>query len=111
MFTNLFLKTTNPNLSLNELFSANMTTQILISDIFHTFIYTCFFNLASYIFFGKLLSNVINIRLIISLLIIMFIGYYGRVFYVKEIFKAYNYDLERTKNHTDKYFITWLFIA
>ena len=111
MFTNLFLKTTNPNLSLNELFSASMTTQILISDIFHTIIYTCFFNLANYIFFGKILSNVINTRLIISLLIIMFIGYYARFFHVKDIYNAYNRNLERTRNHTDKLYISWLFVA
>ena len=111
MFTKLFLQTTNPNLSLNELFNANMTTRILISDIFHTIIYASFFNLANYIFFGKLLSNVINIRLIVSLFIIMLVGYYARFFHVKDIYKAYNYDLERTRNHTDKLYISWLFIA
>lgn len=111
MFTNLFLQTTNPKLSANELLSVNLTFKIILSDIFHTFIYTSFFNLASYIFFGKILSNIVNTRLIISLLIIMFIGYYARFFHVKEIYKAYNYNLERTRNHTDKLYISWLFIA
>uniref|UniRef100_A0A6C0DAC1 Uncharacterized protein n=1 Tax=viral metagenome TaxID=1070528 RepID=A0A6C0DAC1_9ZZZZ len=111
MFTKLFLQTTNPNLSLHELFSANMTTQILISDIFHTIIYTSFFNLANYIFFGKILSNTINTRLIISLFIIMLVGYYARFFHVKDIYNAYNRNLEKTRNHTDKLYISWLFIA
>jgi hypothetical protein len=111
MFTNLYLITTNPNLSLPELFEPKVLGKIIFSAIFHTLVYTLFFNLVSYIFFGKFLSRVINIRLLISVFIIMLVGFLGRFLHVKDIYKSYHYDLEKTRNYVDKHYITWLFIS
>jgi hypothetical protein len=111
MFTELYLQTTNPKLSFNELFAYPIIVNIIISVIFHTILYTCFFNLVSYIFFGKYLSSNINKRLISCLLFIMFFGFFARFFHVKEIYKSYNYDLEKTRNHLDKLYIGWIFIS
>jgi len=111
MFSKLYLQTTNPELPFGALFSPKILFNIIISVIFHTIVYTAFCNLVSYIFFGKLLSKTINIRLIISLLIIMFFGFFGRFLHVREIYKAYNYNIEKTRQHLDNLYISWLFIS
>jgi uncharacterized membrane protein len=111
MFTKLYLETTNPKLPFSGLFKPTIFMVIIISIIFHTFIYTSFSNLVSYIFFGKILSKSINIRLIVSLLLIMFFGFFGRFFHVKDIYKAYDYNMEKTREHLDKFFINWIFIS
>jgi hypothetical protein len=111
MFTKLYLQTTNPNLHLSQLFTFNMIKNISISVVFHTIVYTSFCNLVSYIFFGKLLSKTINTRLIITLLIIMYLGFFARFYHVKDIYKTYDYNLEKTRNHLDKLYISWLFIS
>ena len=72
MFTKLFLETTNPNLSWVKFFSVQIFSMIILSVIFHTILYTSFCNIVSFIFYGRALSKTINIRLIISLLLINF---------------------------------------
>jgi len=79
--------------------------------MFHTVIYALFVNLATYIFFGKILPNAINVRLAGSLFVIMAFGFLARFFHVKDIYKAYNYDLEKTRSHLDKLYIGWVFIS
>lgn len=111
MFTELYLETTNPKLPFSALFKPSIFMIIILSVIFHTFIYSSFSNLVSYIFFGKILSNPINIRLIISLLLIMFFGFFARFIHVKEVYKAYNYNLEKTRQHLDRLYIGWIFIS
>jgi len=111
MFTDLYLKTTDPKLPFRDLFRASIFTGIVLSVLFHTTIYTAFFNMISYIFFGKLLSRQVNIRLVLSLLVIMFFGFFARFFHVKEIYKSYNYNLDKTRKHLDKLYIGWIFIS
>jgi len=110
MFTKLYLSTTNPNLSLSEMISQN-SGPLLVSILFHTIVYTLFVNIVYYIFFGKLLSMKINNRLFIILLLIMVFGYIGRFYHVKDIYQAYDKDMVKTRNHLDKLYITWIFIA
>jgi hypothetical protein len=107
MFTELYLKTTNPELQLSELVSV----PLFFSVIFHTVLYCAFFNLVSYIFIGKILSVTVNSRLIPALLIIMFLGFFARFFHVKEIYNAYGKNLEKARNHMDKLYIGWIFIS
>lgn len=107
MFTDLYLQTTDPNLPISKLISAKM----LFSVLFHTILYCVFFNTVSYIFFGRILSNVVNTRLGLSLFAIMFFGFFARVIHVKEIYSAYNYDLQKTRLHLDKLYISWIFIS
>jgi hypothetical protein len=111
MFTELYLQTTNPKTSLREFFSPDIFTMIVFSTLFHTILYASTFNLASYIFYGKILSSAVNQRLILSLLVIMFLGFFARFFHVKEIYKAYNYNEKQTRDHLDKLYITWIFIS
>jgi uncharacterized membrane protein (DUF485 family) len=110
MFTKLYLSTTDPKLSLSEMISQN-TVPLVVSIIFHTILYMLFVNLASYIFFGKLLSMKINNRLFIVLIIIMTFGYIARFYHVKDIYQAYNNDIMKTRKHLDKLYIGWIFIA
>ena len=107
MFTNVYLTTTNPELPISKLITAG----VIFSVIFHTVLYAGAFNLASYIFLGKILSNAINVRLLVSLSIIMFFGFFARFLHVKDIYKAYNYNLEKARNHMDKLYISWVFIS
>lgn len=110
MFTELYLKTTDPKKSLSLLIRENFVV-ILTSVIFHTIIYAAAFNLASFIFFGRLLYSTINSRLILSLLLIMSFGYIGRYYHVQEIYKTYGENKEKAKQHIDKLFIGWIFIG
>lgn len=107
MFTDVYLRTTNPELPIYNL----INIEVIFSVIFHTIVYAGFFNLASYIFLGKILSSLVNARLLISLSIIMFFGFFARFLHVKEIYKSYNYNLEKTRNHMDKLYISWVFIS
>ena len=111
MFTSLYLQTTNPKLLFRDLFGKNIFTNIILSVFFHTFIYLGFFNLASYVFFGKILSNICNFRAIVALLIIMFFGFFARFLHVKEIYHAYGNDIGKTREHVDKLYIGWIFIS
>ena len=110
MFTELYLSTTNPNLSLSEMISQN-TVPLVISIIFHTIVYILFVNIVYYIFFGKLLSMKINNRLFVILIIIMTFGYIARFYHVKDVYQAYDKDMVKTRNHLDKLYIGWIFIA
>lgn len=111
MFSSLYLKTTNPDLHWRELLQPPLLFPILGSAIFHTVIYTFFVNLVSYIFFNRVLSNTINVRLIVSLLIIMYVGFFARWIHVKDVYNSYNRNIEKTRNHLDKQYITWIFIS
>jgi hypothetical protein len=111
MFTSLYLQTTNPKLLFRDLFSKNIFTNIILSVFFHTVIYLAFFNLASYVFFGKILSNICNYRITVSLLLIMFFGFFARFLHVKEIYRAYGNNMEKTREHVDKLYIGWIFIS
>jgi len=111
MLTELYLKTTNPKTKFSELLKPHILFSIIISVVFHTIIYISFVNIVSYIFLGKLLEKIVNIRLLIFLLFTMFFGFFARFFHVKEIYKAYNYNMEKTRKHLDKLYITWIFIS
>uniref|UniRef100_A0A6C0HCW5 Uncharacterized protein n=1 Tax=viral metagenome TaxID=1070528 RepID=A0A6C0HCW5_9ZZZZ len=111
MFTDLYLQTSDPKLSFSALFSPSIFTKIILSVVFHTIIYAAFCNMVSYIFFGKILSNSVNIRLVTCLVFIMFFGFFARFTHVKEIYKSYNYNLEKTRAHLDRLYIGWIFIS
>ena len=111
MFTDLYLQTTNPNLPFSALFGRKILPSIIGSVIFHTIVYASFCNVVSYIFFGRCLSKTINIRLLVFLFAIMFIGFFARFAHVKEIYKAYHYNLEKTRQHLDRLYIGWIFIS
>jgi hypothetical protein len=111
MFTKLYLETTDPKLSWNNFFSMKILSLVSISVIFHTILYTIFCNLVSYIFFGKLLSYKINVRLIVSLIVIMYCGYIGRFIHVKEVYKDYNYNFEKTREYLNNHYNSWVFIG
>ena len=111
MFTELYLQTTNPKYPFSTLFERSVFTGIILSVVFHTLVYTAFFNLASYIFTGRILTAPINMRMISALMIIMFFGFFARFLHVKEINRAYGGDIEKTRNHLDRLFIGWIFIS
>jgi uncharacterized RDD family membrane protein YckC len=111
MFTKLYLDTTNPKARFGELFEAPILVPMIISVLFHTIIYALFCNMVSYIFFGKGLSLIVNKRLIMFLIPIMVFGFIGRFFHVKDIYRAYNGNMEKTRKHLDKLYITWIFIS
>jgi hypothetical protein len=110
MFTEIYLRTTEPNDSLYNILKNN-ASGILLSVIFHTIIYWGFIQVISFIFFGKWLSNSVSIRLLFILLLIMFFGYIARYYHVKDIYKAYDSDKTKTREHADKLYIGWIFIA
>jgi hypothetical protein len=111
MFTKLYLDTTNPKLTFSHLFDATIFGPMIISIILHTIVYTLFCNIVSWVFSGKILSNIINIRLISCLIPIMFFGFIGRFIHVKDIYKGYNGNIEKSREYTDKHYISWIFIS
>ena len=110
MFTKLYLDTTNPEFSLHDIIYQN-SYPLMMSILFHTVVYVLFVNMCYYVFFGRFLSMKINNRLAIILLVLMTLGYIGRYYHVKDIYNAYNKDMKNTRNHLDKLYISWIFIA
>jgi len=111
MFTKLYLDTTNPKLPFSHLFDATIFGPMIVSILIHTIVYTLFCNVVSWVFYGKFLSNIINIRLVSFLIPVMFFGFIGRFFHVKDIYKGYNGNMEKTREYTDKHYISWIFIS
>jgi hypothetical protein len=111
MFTKLYLDTTNPKLSLSSLFEVTTLGPMIVSILLHTIIYSLFCNMVSWVFYGKFLSNIINIRLVSFLIPVMFFGFIGRFIHVKDIYKGYNGNMEKTREYTDKHYISWIFIS
>ena len=107
MFTDLYLETTNPDLTLSEFFSARLLVKMGASVLFHTILYLVFFNIASYVLFGDTLSNDVNIRMYLFLVLVMAGGFLARFYHVKEI---YRYE-EKGKKHVDQAYITWFFLS
>ena len=111
MFTKLYLDTTNPKLSWNKFFSKEILLPVIFSVLFHTIIYALFFNMVSFIFSGKILNRKINIRLISSLIILMFFGYIGRFIHVKQVYKDFNYNDKETREYLNTHYNSWIFIG
>jgi len=111
MFTKLYLDTTNPKLPFSHLFEGKIFGPMTVSILLHTIVYTLFFNIISWVFYGKFLSNIINLRLVSSLIPIMFFGFIGRFIHVKDIYKGYNGNVEKTREYIDKHYISWIFIS
>jgi len=38
-------------------------------------------------------------------------GYFGRIQYVKDLYKGYHHNREATRRHTDQFFISWVFLG
>jgi hypothetical protein len=108
MWTTLYLQSTDPE---RKTPLSAMAAPMLFSILFHTAVYAAFVNLVSYVFMGKPLTLVVNTRLTVALLAIMVVGYAGRLYHVQEIFAAYGFDVVKTKEHLDRMYITWFFLA
>ena len=111
MFTELYLKTTDPKLSFIDFFHGPILTNMFMSIVFHVVVYCSLINLFSFIFIGRILTSSITKRLVLSLTMIMIFGFIARFLHVKDIYKAYNRDLDKTRIHLDKLYITWIFIS
>lgn len=107
MFTDLYLETTNPRLTLSEFFSARLLSKMTASVLFHTILYLVSFNIGNYVLFGTSLAPDVNIRIGIFLVLVMAFGFLARFYHVKEI---YRYE-EKGKEHVDKAYITWFFLS
>lgn len=111
MFTKLYLDTTNPYLTFTDIFTSQIFAPLIVSVVFHTVVYMTFCNMVSYIFRNALLTYNTNMVMLLCLVPIMFFGYIGRWFHVKDVFRAYNYNMDKTRAHLDKLYISWIFIA
>lgn len=111
MFTKLYLDTTNPKLTLSDFLGPKILGPMIISLIVHTILYILFSNMVSWVFLGYILSNKINMRLLMVLVPIMIFGFIGRFIHVKEVYQAYNGNMEKTRNHLDRLYISWIFIS
>jgi hypothetical protein len=74
-------------------------------------LYTGFANLVSYVFWGRLLSAAVQTRFVVSLFVILLFGYFGRMLYVEDLYRGYHYNKEKTREHADKFFISWVFLG
>ena len=111
MSTKLFLETTNPKLTWNEVIKKNLIFSIFISIILNTTVYTIILNLTSYVFLGRILSNNINIRLIMVLIIIMIFGYIGRNMHSREVYRAFHGDEKKTRKFLNQHYNSWIFLG
>lgn len=111
LFTKLYLDTTNPKTKIKELLRPPILVPMMFSIIFHTVLYILFCNMVSFIFWDKMLSAKINKKLVVFLVPIMIFGFIGRFFHVKEIYRAYGNNMDKTREHLDKLYIGWIFLS
>ena len=111
MFTELYLKTTNPEFRLVDFTKPDVLFPIIISAIVHAIVYLIFINLGYFIFMNRFLSNSMNLRVFSILILIIFVGYIGRVLHVKEIYKAYGHKHEKAMKHVNHHYNSWIFIG
>jgi hypothetical protein len=111
MFTDLYLKTTDPRKKLTQWLDPSILVPIFVSVLFHTIAYTGFCNLVSFIFFSRLLNPTVNVRLVVSLLCIMCVGFVARYYHVQEVYRAYHGNMEKTRQHLDRQYVTWIFLS
>jgi len=111
MFGELYLKTTDPHFRWQQLLEAPLLYMWILSVLYHIILYTCFANLVSYVFLGRLLSLAVNQRFIACVSVILLFGYFGRIQYVKDLYKGYHHNREATRRHTDQFFISWVFLG
>ena len=105
MFTDLYVETTNPKLTLSEFLSARLLNKMATSVLFHTILYVVALNMVSYVLMGDTLSLDVNIRLSIFLVLVMSFGFVARFYRVKEL---YHYG---GKEYVDKAYMTWYFLS
>jgi hypothetical protein len=111
MFTELYLKTTNPNFQLGDFTKPDIVFPITLSVVVHAVIYLIFINLGYFIFTTRFLSNSMNVRAFIIFIIIMISGYIGRVLHVKDIYKAYGHKHEKAFKHVNQHYNSWIFLG
>lgn len=111
MFTELYLKTTNPEFRLVDFARSDVIFPVIMSVLIHTIIYLIFINLGYFIFMNHFLSNSMNLRGFSILSIIMILGYIGRVLHVKDIHKAYGNKHEKAMKHVNQHYNSWIFLG
>jgi hypothetical protein len=52
-----------------------------------------------------------NFRWFSVLAMIMILGYIGRVFHVKDIYKAYGHNREKALKHVNQHYNSWIFLG
>ena len=114
MCTELYLVTTHPETNIADLFRPRIFGLILFSILLHLVIYAAAFNAASYIVTGKMLGRAANLRLVAILAGIMFVGFFGRLAHVKEIYASHpvtSTGRAEAKEYVDKHYISWIFLS
>jgi hypothetical protein len=111
MFTEVYLRTTDPDFKLIQFLEPRLFFMTLLSIITHAIVYICFINLVYYCFTNRFCSSKTNVRLFSILGLIMFPGYIGRVLHIKDVYKAYHYDKEKTRIHVNQHYNSWIFIG
>lgn len=111
MFTDLYLRTTDPDFRVVQFLEPSVFFMMGLSIALHAFTYVLSVNLLYYCFTGRFLNTRINLRLISVLVVIMFAGYIGRVLHIKDVYSAYNDDKEKTRIHVNQHYNSWIFIG
>ena len=108
IFTSAYLKSTCPKTKWTELYT---NWKIWFAIVFHTFLYLAFINLVKYTFTNSIFNLNQNLKMAILLFVIMIVGYTARYLRVQDIYQGYHKDMTKTRNHCDKAFITWFYLA
>lgn len=110
MSTELYLITTNPETRIMDLLRPGIFLLLLASIGLHVIIYASFFNVGAYVFYGKMLSKAVNMRLLGALTGVMVLGFIGRMMHVKEIYATFG-NADQARQYVDKHYISWIFLS
>jgi len=112
-FTETYYQTTSPKTSYKELISMNVGKSIF----FHTVIYIGFLYLLQFVSNIKIIEGRHLFSLILFLIMIMILGYLGRLMRAKAIYEKESTlsneedALKNTKHIMDNAYFTWFFLA
>jgi|688.fasta_scaffold1854998_1 hypothetical protein len=109
MFTQLYLDTTNPEVSYTTFFQWDILHRIFISTLVHVFMYILAIQLFAYAVSYSISPSMVR-RCVVVLMVVMLGGFMARFWHAKEIYATYN-DLYQTRQHMNQQYISWIFMS
>lgn len=107
MFAELYFKTTNPNTTYTELL---LNPNVYVSILSHVLLYCSIYYMTSKCVFKKNISKEKLKSLSCFLLIVMFLGYIGRLCRAKQLYNVYH-NKEKVEQMMNTGYFCWYFMG
>jgi fumarate reductase subunit D len=107
LLVTLYQETTDPKLKWSVFFGGGIQSKIILSIVIHVFLYVMGLNLFVVSLYGRMLTKRQNARFCIILVIVMWVGYIGRLAHVKSIARVY----QNPTAFINQHYNSWIFLG